>query len=114
VEETQRFRQEYREERRLKAQDDATFNSSTSSTGEPGSEANDNGSSGQDTDSSHNKTNHRISCVEVVHKNIRETFIDRGMKIDDMSQIPTRDDYKMASDDFFDNDSFWSGQVTWY
>lgn len=21
---------------------------------------------------------------------------------------------KMASDDFFDNDNFWSGQITWY
>ena len=45
---------------------------------------------------------YRISRVVVLHDNKLETFVD---------------EHKAAEanvDDFFDNDSFWSGSITWY
>lgn len=42
---------------------------------------------------------YRISRVVVLHDNKLETFVDENA--DDV-------------DDFFDNDSFWSGSITWY
>ena len=43
---------------------------------------------------------YRISRVVVLHDNKLETFVD---------------EHKEANvDDFFDNDSFWSGSITWY
>lgn len=75
---------------------------------------------------------HRISRVVVMHKNVLETFVDEeltgtssfsashasntginsAMITDPTATVVA--DPKTASDDFFDNDSFWSGQITWY
>ena len=156
-----RFRQEYREERRLKAQEEADSNASsqlsTSSLGggesgdtpqwdgfqikNPTSDSNSNLGSSSNSTSSLNSNNssvtqksHRISRVVVLHKNTRETFIDGEMNDTSLdtsgpctdssdpglnSDLSTTtllypDRCKTSSDHFFDNDSFWSGQITWY
>lgn len=158
VEETQRFRQEYREERRLKAQEEAESISSSqlSTSNFGGGESGDtpqwdglqNKNSTSDSDSNCNTTrslnsdnssviqkSHRISRVVVFHKNTRETFIEGEMNDISLgtnsspctdstdrcshsnSSTTTRicpDKCKTTIDHFFDNDSFWSGQITWY
>eukprot|EP00551_Chaetoceros_affinis_P010890 CAMPEP_0203683054 /NCGR_PEP_ID=MMETSP0090-20130426/47318_1 /ASSEMBLY_ACC=CAM_ASM_001088 /TAXON_ID=426623 /ORGANISM="Chaetoceros affinis, Strain CCMP159" /LENGTH=281 /DNA_ID=CAMNT_0050552175 /DNA_START=636 /DNA_END=1481 /DNA_ORIENTATION=- len=152
-EETQRFRQEYREERRLKALEEAdsglttalssgsgsslltksgapssgSASVSTSTKGEGTAKSVWDGFSSQDIDKS-SWSSHRISKVVVLHKNTLETFIDKemdtslglGMGSPSSPCTPSvRDNShsgkcKTASDNFFDNESFWSGQVTWY
>ena len=59
-----------------------------------------------------------------MHKNVLETFVDEELTSSFPPSYATDDnadlavtivtDPKTASDDFFDNDSFWSGQITWY
>ena len=57
-------------------------------------------------------TRHRISRVVVMHQDSLETFVDKDLAI---STSKVADDTcKAASDDFFDNDNFWSGSITWY
>jgi len=130
-EETQRFRQEYRLERRRAAEAAASENeskfdpnesNSVPSSGWSGSNANDECV----TDSSVGR--HRISRVIVKHKNTLKTFFDQELftsfdetslsinnNPDTISNTATVEpNRKTASDDFFDNDSFWSGQITWY
>lgn len=160
VEQTQRFRQEYREERRLKALEEADSNLSsqlsTSSYGgkesgdtptwkrfpnknlSPDNNQNTTQSSSTKSSSSSGSNssgpstqpkNHRISRVVVLHENTCETFIDGEMNqvspdvVEDSSKshhrtsksvITTIPQCRFASNDFFDNDSFWSGQITWY
>lgn len=153
-----RFRQEYREERRLKAQEEAESISSSqlSTSNFGGGESGDtpqwdglqNKNSTSDSDSNCNTTrslnsdnssviqkSHRISRVVVFHKNTRETFIEGEMNDISLgtnsspctdstdrcshsnSSTTTRicpDKCKTTIDHFFDNDSFWSGQITWY
>ena len=108
-----RFRQEYREERRLRAQEESdTETSDASTSGESGPDKSIwDGCTGQDIDQS--SRNHRISRVVILHKNTLETFFDEKMNNSNPSD-PHPGKCKMASDDFFDNDSFWSGQITWY
>jgi len=106
-EETQRFRRAYREERKTQHDEDEEtisdiHNQETSVDNEtcnpPTSPVKD----------------HRISRVVVMHKDKLETFIDKTV----LKQAPLNKvdggDVKSASDTFFDNDNFWSGQITWY
>lgn len=103
---TQRFRQDYRHERKMQSLEDADRGCSTR-TGEDGS--NQSKPTTASGDASGNT--HRISRVVVMHENTRETFFDKehfkGM-------FQGTDPCHEASDDFFDNHSFWSGQITWY
>jgi hypothetical protein len=48
---------------------------------------------------------HSISRVVVLHHNKLETFFTPPVKV----AVP-----QGSSDAFFDNDSFWSGSITWY
>jgi hypothetical protein len=70
---------------------------------------------------------HRISRVVIVHKNKRQTFVDNEApknlndKLDSFisdrtSIIPPVNDSidPEAAKNFFDNDNFWSGEITWY
>ena len=86
---TQRFRQDYRLERKLLAELDVD---PSSHEGELSGlfAANDLGLG-----------RHNISRVVVLHNDKIETFGDTGLS----NSVP---------DDFFDNDSFWSGSITWY
>ena len=49
---------------------------------------------------------HRISRVVVLHNDKLETFFNPG---DDVIKKDAP-----IGDDFFDNDSFWSGSITWF
>lgn len=51
---------------------------------------------------------HRISRVVVLHNDKLETFCHPG------AVLPKQPKEPAAVDDFFDNDSFWSGSLTWY
>jgi hypothetical protein len=98
-EETQRFRQEYRLERKLLAELDvdpethpvdeeelsALFASSLQASGR-----------------------HRISRVVVLHNDKLETFLNPD------AEVSLKQSKAPEGDDFFDNDSFWSGSITWY
>jgi hypothetical protein len=125
VEQTSRFRQEYREERRLKSQEEAecgSLSSASEDKGESSSNSTDRDHSTGDGSATTTNTNpmeifkHRISRVVVSHKDYQVTFIDKEIDHTTTNLItklhPGK--CKKASDDFFDNDRFWSGQVTWY
>lgn len=106
-----RFRQEYRFERK-RSEDIGSKNYSSSSMS--------------------SKT-HRIQRVVVLHKDIQQTFVEpedtdpsgwthhdphENLTTEEMDD-PTHNHKKVtstcyASHDFFDNPSFWSGQITWY
>jgi hypothetical protein len=49
---------------------------------------------------------HRISRVVVLHNDKLETFLNPDAEV--------RHNKTPVGDDFFDNDSFWSGSITWY
>ena len=59
--------------------------------------------------SSENSGRHRISCVVVEHNDSLETFYDF-----DAIACSLHNEGVSANDVFFDNDSFWSGSITWY
>eukprot|EP00979_Chaetoceros_neogracilis_P011322 scaffold2753_cov238-Chaetoceros_neogracile.AAC.11 len=129
-EETQRFRQEYRIERRRAAEIAASENESKFNINKSASLPACGWSSRKSDDScvttlSSVAGSHRISRVVIKHKNTQETFFDQELSIpsDDTSLVTsinadiisnTAPDTKMGNGDFFDNDSFWSGQITWY
>ena len=54
---------------------------------------------------------HFISRVVILHEDKIETFRnpEDALKTDSVSTVTEQN-----SDDFFDNDSFWSGSLTWY
>lgn len=91
AEDTTRFRQEYRLEKKLLSElsidpdtcsvDEKDLSAMVST--EPSGQA------------------YRISRVVVLHDNKLETFVDQTKEEEDV-------------DGFFDNDSFWSGSITWY
>ena len=56
------------------------------------------------TSSCQHASRHRISRVVVLHNDRLETFFNPD---DHLPKEP-------VSGDFFDNDSFWSGSLTWY
>lgn len=123
-EETQRFRQEYRLERRRAAELAASENESKDEHDNLGSSSLSGWSSSSAKDNCAavpSVGRHRISRVVIMHKNTMETFFDQGHKangnsgstlvpIATVAPVPKTS----ASEDFFDNDSFWSGQITWY
>jgi len=98
VEETQRFRQEYRLERKLLAELDV----------DPALQAaNEEQLSGLFETNEPASGRHSISRVVVLHNDKIETFCSpQPCQVDSDTQL--------NSDDFFDNDSFWSGSITWY
>lgn len=140
-EETQQFRQEYRQERKRAAQDAETSSVSVPDSTRPGESQSPLG-------------NYRISHVVVKRGDSQETFVnqeydryfDLGLFTSEASPSaangsstrssarhhpsatatatadtnhtplnpPATVNFKMANDDFFDNDNFWSGQITWY
>jgi hypothetical protein len=50
---------------------------------------------------------HRISRVVILHNDKLETFFNPD-------HSPVEKKVEPSGDDFFDNDSFWSGSITWY
>merc|ERR1712038_736353 len=110
VQETTRFRQEYREERCKLKQDEQDFEeTSVCNLGEPGSDNNMSCGDSQGTIDAQakndSKNTHRFYKIVVKHKNTIETFVDKGMGLS--SSLPGK--VKTADGDFFDNASFWNG-----
>lgn len=104
--ETQRFRMEYREEKRLQSLEEcSTF-----------------GTTEQPPPTNSSSSSHRISRVVVSHHNSQQTFFDKeyltavsSSSSSSPSTLTTVSSCGLeASEDFFDNASFWSGQITWY
>jgi hypothetical protein len=131
------FRQEYRLERRRATEDDASTDNASYKDASCSTKQSSVWSRMNFQDncavppSSLPLGKHRISRVVVMHKNVLETFVDEeltasltavnhasntginnAMTTGPSATIVT--DPKTASNDFFDNDSFWSGQITWY
>lgn len=108
TEETQRFRQEYRMERKLISE----LSIDTESLSVDNEELSELVASSCQTPSSAGR--HRISRVVVLHNDKLETFFDPDQNLVKPEPV---EDYRKAvptSNDFFDNDSFWSGSITWY
>jgi hypothetical protein len=89
--ETDRFRQVYREERQSLSLDV------------------DQSDPFKEPPSSEGSSRRRISRVVVEHEDNLETFFD----MDDPSSYSIKGGAS-ENDVFFDNDSFWSGSITWY
>ena len=64
------------------------------------------------TQATDSNTDHRIYKVVVKHKNILETFVDKEVDFSKAKTLPGK--FKTANDNFFDNDSFWNGEITWW
>lgn len=138
MEETSRFRQEYRLERKL--QGDSSLEAD-----DDNNRFCDSDDSLEDCSSSNSNTagycvpiptahRHRISRVVVLHNDQLETFFNdchhnnHNSQESDSSSQPTpalspsflnqspstSADNASSSTSFFDNDSFWSGSITWY
>jgi hypothetical protein len=96
-----RFRQEYRLERKVLNElsiDPATFPVENEELSDLISMA----PNGESPEGRHN-----ISRVVVLHNNKLETFFTPAEVV--KPKVPLH-----VSGDFFDNDSFWSGSLTWY
>jgi len=102
TEETQRFRQEYRLERRLLTE---LLIDPEASPADPEELSN------LLTKDQSNNTRHCISRVVVLHNDKLETFFNNQ---ESLPLLPSSKSEQYPSDDFFDNDSFWSGSITWY
>jgi hypothetical protein len=65
-------------------------------------------------------TRHSISRVVVVHNDKVETFVSSSQDLifaagsQSSSAVATSPSDDARANDFFDNDSFWSGSITWY
>jgi len=142
AQQTQTFRQEYRLERKVLSDlsidpetfpvDDEELSNLVAAT-----------SSTNSSSSSNNNDRHRISRVVVLHNDKLATFFNpadqlylpesnNNNKEEKQQQQPAYSQYQAAescdnlgsnfddsdpsssSEDFFDNDSFWSGSLTWY
>lgn len=105
-EETRRFRQEYRLERKLLAELESNLETQPCGTEDIGSIL----------PQSSITSRHRISRVVVVHNDKLETFFNHQQKPSSPSPPVKLNVHKEIdiSNDFFDIDSFWSGSVTWY
>jgi predicted oxidoreductase (fatty acid repression mutant protein) len=88
-----RFRQEYRLERKLL--NELAADPESVSIGN------------QDVDAQPSAVRHRISRVVILHNDKLETFFNPD-------HISVEKKVEPSGDDFFDNDSFWSGSITWY
>jgi len=95
-----RFRQDYRRERRLLQQANTVDPTVRNKEEERLNESNSRG-------------RHSISRVVVLHNNTLETFYDDQYKLSTIVNYQATPDDK-PTDDFFDNDSFWSGSITWF
>lgn len=128
-EQTQRFRQEYRLERKLI--NELAIDPESFPTGQEELSKLISGSASSSPSSSSLAIRHRISRVVVLHNDKLETFVNPGDgsscpadDIDSLPSLPTPSqlfsDYQSEEADeaeptaFFDNDSFWSGSLTWY
>jgi len=109
-EDTQRFRHEYRLERKLQQSsynDPATLQVASSN-------------KNQTESSNANGSRHSISRVVVVHNNTLETFYDEKQQDNYQPKttsfvLPESNDTSSKSNAaIFDNDSFWSGSISWY
>lgn len=105
-EETQRFRQEYRLER-MEATEQEPEETSTK-------HVTLNHSTTSNIDDTTALIAHRISRVVVKHEDTRETFIDKELDYGLPLMLADNGEVSHASEAFFDNDRFWSGQITWY
>eukprot|EP00571_Detonula_confervacea_P017386 CAMPEP_0172298902 /NCGR_PEP_ID=MMETSP1058-20130122/1340_1 /TAXON_ID=83371 /ORGANISM="Detonula confervacea, Strain CCMP 353" /LENGTH=219 /DNA_ID=CAMNT_0013008197 /DNA_START=34 /DNA_END=690 /DNA_ORIENTATION=+ len=94
--ETDRFRQIYREERHSISTD----NVQNVSPSDP---------SDKEPPSSESSGRRRISRVVIEHEESLETFYDT----DDFSSYSPQNGGASIDEVFFDNDSFWSGSITW-
>ncbi|CAB9507875.1 expressed unknown protein [Seminavis robusta] len=97
TEETQRFRQEYRLERKLLSDLAIDVNDCAKDTDKVFSSLADGKWQPQGR--------HLISRVVVLHNDKLETFFDTEKEASSRHE---------ESNDFFDSDSFWSGSITWY
>ena len=61
------------------------------------------------TTTSQPNSRHYISRVVVLHNDKLETFFNPNEK-----EKPFEEELPVGEADFFDNDSFWSGSLTWY
>jgi hypothetical protein len=97
-----RFRQEYRLERKLLAELDVDPATAPVDIEELSNLF-------ATTDEANNR--HYISRVVILHDDKIETFRnpEDSIKTDSISNV-----LEQNTDDFFDNDSFWSGSLTWY
>lgn len=112
-EETQRFRQQYRQERRGTQEDDTTTSPSVASTAETVTLFDDDCMTNKQ-DETVSTGGHRISRVVVMHEDTLETFIDKDLAAIQPPFSLGGGDVTTADNVFFDNDRFWSGQITWY
>mmetsp|Transcript_2668 Transcript_2668/g.6997 ORF Transcript_2668/g.6997 Transcript_2668/m.6997 type:complete len:96 (+) Transcript_2668:872-1159(+) len=64
------------------------------------------------------RARHRISRVVVKHHDMLETFYDDKQNQPKATPTPSPFSFPSAEagkeGNFFDNDSFWSGSITWY
>ena len=140
AQETQKFRQEYRLERKLLSElsidpetfpvDDEELSNLVTATA----------TTATSPISSENKSRHRISCVVVLHDDKLNTLFNPGeqLLLPDNNKEEKREHQQHSaysqqaiscisgvgddsdpsstslSENFFDNDSFWSGSLTWY
>lgn len=91
-----RFRQEYRLERKLL--NELSRDPESVSIGNQGHD---------ELLATHPSVRHRISRVVILHNDKLETFFNPDASPVEKKVVP-------SGDDFFDNDSFWSGSITWY
>lgn len=108
TEETQRFRQEYRMERKLISE----LSIDTESMSVDNEELSELVASSCQTPS--NTGRHRISRVVVLHNDKLETFFEPDQNLKESKPVQEYRKAVPTSNDFFDNDSFWSGSITWY
>jgi hypothetical protein len=111
-EETQRFRQEYRLERNP----GSCFAGTTPTpSGEKEDLESEGGESAFQGPLGSNSRPHHISRVVVRHHDTLATFYDANLLSmndpDDSTEFGVKND---KNGDFFDNDCFWSGSITWY
>jgi hypothetical protein len=57
---------------------------------------------------------HRISRVVVLHEDILETFYEDKIGEQIKPNIGSDKSCLLTDNEFFDNDNFWSGSITWF
>ena len=100
-----RFRQEYRMERGVKSQSD--YEEEEECLQQSTTEESLNQSFSFNIPKKRNR--HKISRLVVEHQGTSKTFYNK--------EDPTSSEVSVqniTSDNFFDNDSFWNGSITWY
>lgn len=122
-EDTQRFRHEYRLERKMQQQvniDPALVSVNNINNNVDNNEVSEDVNNRSNNIEEKLRGRHSISRVVVLHNNTLETFYDEPQDMSKQSKSNFRSGmFKQgqsneSSDDFFDNDSFWSGSITWF